>query len=124
MSYFSKHAEVSELVGQRIEGVQESSVGDELVQVALGDGRTFVFGHWQDCCEHVWLDEGFEDLQSLAGSTVVSAEEVENSVSDSAWGTQTWTFYKIQTTTGFCTLRFCGESNGYYSEHVDMWWRE
>ena len=57
-------------------------------------------------------------------SPILMAEEVTDDDHDKkpnedadSW---TWTFYKFATNKGSITLRWLGESNGYYSERVDF----
>lgn len=65
------------------------------------------------------------DLNDLVGVPLLVSEEVHSNdpepvpiqlVNES----YTWTFYKFATTKGYVTIRFLGESNGYYSERVDF----
>jgi hypothetical protein len=80
--------------------------------------------HRQDCCESVSLyDVAGGELSDLAGQTVLDAFKTTNRDSDMGVATDfsfTWTFYTIRTNTHTLTLRWLGESNGYYSEDVDF----
>jgi hypothetical protein len=91
---------------------------DELVFTAK-DGTVFTFYHAQDCCESVSIEDVCGDLRDLIGSPLIVAEEASNREGGRG-GSETWTFYRFATSKGNVTVRWYGESNGYYSESVDM----
>lgn len=75
--------------------------------------------HQQDCCENVALEDVVGDLGDLLDTPIVMANETSNQ-SNEEYGSQTWTYYNIGTNKGSVNLRWLGESNGYYSEAVDL----
>lgn len=88
------------------------------------DGTEYKFYHSQDCCEYVRVYDIIGDLDDLVGSPLVLAEEVSNKddpVTDfKPDESYTWTFYRFATVKGTVTVRWLGESNGYYSEDVSF----
>ncbi|AIF72000.1 hypothetical protein LD11_gp124 [Bacillus phage Riley] len=106
------------LVGKTFTRIDKKG-SDELVFYDT-DGEIYVMYHEQDCCESVYIEDIDGDLEDLLHSPILMAEEVRQAGKDSDWGTSTWTFYKIATIKGTVTLRWLGESNGYYSESVDF----
>lgn len=102
-----------------VECAYPNGYADELV-VTLEGGTSIRFYHEQDCCECVSIEDIDINLQDLVGSTLVSLEVTSNYDDEpECGGSQTWTFYKIQTDTTCATVRWLGSSNGYYSESVD-----
>ena len=94
--------------------------------VAFGkapDDILYYLAHDQDCCESVYLADICGDITDLLDKKIIKAEvttNIDNPPSENAisW---TWTFYTITAEDGsVVTLRWCGESNGYYSEAVDL----
>lgn len=84
------------------------------------DGKKYVMEHEQDCCEDVWIEDIEGNIDKLLNSQILVAEEVsESGTTDD--GTCTWTFYKFATVKGYVTIRWCGESNGHYSESVSIY---
>lgn len=114
--------DISEMLGQTFNKVEQQN-NDELI--FYGEGVKYIFFHYQDCCEGVSIDEIHGDLQDLVGAPLQQAEEVTSNenpegVNKSYQDSFTWTFYKFATIKGYVTVRWYGESNGYYSESVDL----
>lgn len=87
------------------------------------DGELYVLSHEQDCCEKVWVESIDGDLEDLIDSPLIMAEEAYEHIDeddDDEWLRQEFYFYKFATVKGYVTIRFNGESNGYYSTQVDL----
>ena len=85
------------------------------------DGDLYVLSHEQDCCESVWVESIDGDLEDLIDNPLIMAEEVcERIDDDDEYLRQEFYFYKFATAKGYVTIRFNGESNGYYSTQVDL----
>lgn len=108
------------------------------IEFIATNGDRFVMTHQRECCECVQIEDICGDLNDLIGLPLYLAEEVSspNTIPEGLsnpsdrlpWNdgygsypdTFTWTFYKLATIKGAVTIRWYGESNGYYSEKVDF----
>lgn len=102
----------------------ENKDDDEII-FTTAEGRRFKLYHSQDCCECVSVEDVIGDLDDLIGSPLLQAEEVTSEenpagITKEYQDSFTWTFYKLATIKGSVTIRWYGESNGYYSESVDF----
>ncbi len=110
------------LKGKTLEAITVSAEGNEVLLRTL-EGDAYRLYHSQDCCESVRLEEVVGHLGDLIGSPILEAEEASGSNDGSrpdVGESYTWTFYKLGTISGHVTLRWLGESNGYYSEAVSF----
>ena len=101
------------------------SVGERAMVFVTEDGVRFMFAHLQDCCESVEINDIVGDLQDLVGEPLLVAEEVRGATpepdpDEEHYDSYTYTFYKFATRKGYVDVRWLGESNGYYSEDVDL----
>lgn len=102
-----------------VTGLNEESAE---VVFTLADGRSFKMYHDQECCEIVEVVDVCGDIEDLVDATIVHFEERTSEEESDDWTSTTWTFYDIQTTKGCVNIRWLGESNGYYSEAVEVRW--
>jgi len=104
----------------------KGSFFDPLIMLGLESGKILVFGHESDCCEEVSLKEvsggGLDDLigQEIKEFYLSKKEEGSDPDPKKKNDSFTWTFYIIRTQKATLTISFLGESNGYYSEEVDV----
>lgn len=109
---------------EQLKGLTPISVhqDDETFVITTKEGD-FKFHHEQDCCENVYIEDVVGDINDLVGNPILLAEEVssEDEPAPSKFTESfTWTFYKFATIKGYVDIRWLGESNGYYSESVDL----
>ena len=114
--------DVSSMVDKKFYRVEQ--IGDEAIEFENADG-IFKMYHEHDCCEDVGIESIVGDLSALVNTPILLAEKVQskqNPKIDCEYPPDsfTWTFYKFTTLKGYVDIRWWGESNGYYSEDVDI----
>lgn len=107
---------VEDLIGKVITEIDKN---DDEMTFHTSDREIYKMYHYQDCCEHVYIEDIIGDLSDLIGSPITMAEEISEE-DEEAYESGTWTFYKFATNKGYVTIRWYGSSNGYYSESVDF----
>ncbi|MCX8962162.1 hypothetical protein EHW64_13725 [Erwinia psidii] len=110
---------IKEMLGQTFCYVEDDRNENKL-KFEISGLHYFLFHHEQDCCESVVIGDIDGDLEDLTGSPITMAEVVTESGDDGNGGSHTWTFFKFATAKGSVTVRWIGESNGYYSESVSL----
>ena len=116
-----KFVDVSILKGKILKDIKIE--GTESILFIDKDDIEYEMFHDYDCCENVYIEDICGDINNLIGSKIIMAEEVINrdlSPLNKYDESYTWTFYKFATVKGYVTIRWYGESNGYYSEEVDF----
>ena len=126
MSYNNDH-NIEVLNGRKLVEVTGLEKGSDRVQFVCEDGSVWQQVHVQDCCESVSVEDIIGDPADLQDAVVVDARQETSDQDPEGWTPPEyrdygilWTFYIIQTNKGAVTIRWLGESNGYYSESVDF----
>ena len=112
----------SDLVGKTITEIDGLEKEHDCVIITCSTGERYRMSHNQGCCETVEINDIVGDVADLLNSEILRAEERtsdENPLTENT-DSHTWTFYELATIKGSVTIRWYGESNGYYSESVEF----
>lgn len=117
----------TEFSGKTIQEIRGCKKHSDEVTIKFTDGSCLKFYHQQDCCETVLLEDFDATPEDLVNAKIISIEErISNSNENeikplNTWNeSYTWSFYVIKTSKFTMTMRWYGESNGWYSEEVDI----
>lgn len=121
---YDKEVPFSSLVGETITKIDGMKDGSDKVTFYTKSGNVYHMYHEQDCCENVRLVDVYDctyvGQYDDVDSTVSSAEKACSPPPFDFGDSMTWTFYHIKLGMGYISLRWVGESNGYYSESVEF----
>jgi len=93
------------------------------IDFTFSDNEKYSMYHVSDCCSGAAIEDICGDIEDLIGNPILLAEQSESRDFENRkkdYDSCTWTFYKFSTVKGSVTIRWLGESNGYYSESVDI----
>lgn len=114
---------INELIGKVLIKININE--NKTVIVFETEGEPYKMFHDQDCCEDVYIEDIIGNLEDLINTPIIIAEETTSNenpkdIVKEHQDSFTWTFYKLATIKGYVTIRWYGESNGYYSESVEF----
>jgi hypothetical protein len=118
--------DIDQLIGETLIEVKGKVDDDEMI-FTCASGKRFRMWHDVSCCESVTVEDICGDISDLIGVPILHAEESTSSENPPDANVSefqdsfTWTFYRIGTIKGDVTIRWYGESNGYYSEAVNFY---
>lgn len=124
---YGDRIDIEDLIGKTFTKVFVNDDKSEITFIE-DNGQKYCMLHDQDCCESVYVEDICGNLNNLIGSPILIAREDTNEGENPEDVTPpeyqesfTWTFYNLATQKGHVTIRWYGESNGYYSESVEIY---
>ena len=97
--------------------------GSSEVDFWCKDGYMIRMCHHRECCESVEIESVDSEVNNADIYTDCEWCKIEQASSEDGgaeYGISKWTFYKLTTNEGYDTIRWLGESNGWYGVSVDF----
>jgi hypothetical protein len=107
------------LVGEVLDAVDIDREKDQIL-LTTRSGRQFLIYHEQKCCETVEISGQDGSFDKLIGKPIVEARDNAVDTSEEAADSQTTTTLVFRVDDHTVISRWVGDSNGYYSESVDI----
>jgi hypothetical protein len=115
-----RHVEFSALVGEVLDAVDIDREENQIL-LTTRSGRKFLVYHEQDCCETVAISGQDGSFDNLIGKPLIEARDFGVDTSEEAIDdSQTTTTLVFRVDDQTVISRWIGDSNGYYSESVDI----
>lgn len=115
-----KCIKIEDLVGEVLTHIDTDD--SQSILLTTQSGRQILIEHQQDCCESVHIVDTKGNWRELIGKPILWATHKEEAPDDDIdyceSATQTKITFKVDDAT--VISRWIGESNGYYSESVDI----
>jgi len=118
---YNKAIEIESLIGEVLTHI-DTDDSDQIL-LTTESGRQILIHHYQDCCETVKIEDTEGKWHELIGKPILMAKHDVYPSGDpppeyqDSWTRTTLTF-KVNDAT--VISKWIGESNGYYSESVDL----
>lgn len=111
---------VNELIGETLTHIDVDESGDQ-IRMETASGKVITLYHCQDCCESVRIEDTQGNWHDLIGKVIVEANKREGNFGK-PYAAESWmrTEFTFKVDDATVISRWIGESNGYYSESVDI----
>lgn len=111
--------ELEDLNGEVISHIDVDKTSDEIL-ITTESGRQILIYHAQECCEVVGIRSVSPDYTNAVKEIILSLNTTEMQFDSAESDSQTITVVELKTTGCTVVSVWFGESNGYYSESVDI----
>jgi len=115
---YRDRCEIEVLVGEVLTHIDTDEKNNEIM-LTTESGKIIKIFHDQDCCETVAIEDTEGEWHKLVGKVIVEASKDEKQ-GECDYGSITETTLKFRVDDATVISRWIGESNGYYSESVDI----